>query len=222
VGSLTRYNESPSLDIGPMTTDQALDRMPVRETYGKERLTTLDHLLHGHRKRQAGEIVTMTSADRQVLGYGLPSWQRDQVWSTEQCARFIQSVWQGRPLGTWMVNMIDANTPHPLDGLILDGQQRLFAIERYFNDEIAILPAEGGDVLNWSDLTAREQRRFGRSVFAHLEINIHDEVRLQQIYDAHNFGGVPHQAHERAIGTPLDTEKETPAPAKRQRQLRAG
>lgn len=183
-----------------------LDRMPKRETYGHERLTTIDHLLYNHRKVKEGEIVTMTNLPRQILGYGLPSWQRGEVWSDDQSVRFIESIWQGRPLGAWMVNTIETDVPHALDGLLLDGQQRLRAIERYFNDEIAIENVTGS-ALCWSDLKTVERRRFGRTVFAHLEVNIADEAKLQHIYDTHNFGGVAHQDHEHAVGAPLDTAR---------------
>lgn len=185
--------------------DTVPDRMPRREHYGQERLTTVDLLDSHYRKVKAGEQPMLTSQERRVLGYGLPSWQRPSVWSDEQNSRFIQSMWAGRPLGTWMVNVVDADAPHPLEGLILDGQQRLRAIERYFNDEVAV-PDVNGVSTRWSDLNAKEQRRFKSIIFPHVEVRLTDELALQKIYDAHNFGGVAHQAHERAVGQPLDSQ----------------
>lgn len=47
------------------------------------------------------------------MGYKLPNWQRQAKWSDEQCSRFLESIWMGSWIGTFMVNRkeLDRDVP---------------------------------------------------------------------------------------------------------------
>jgi len=72
---------------------------------------------------------------RTVMGMILPEWQRPFVWTDRQCISFIESAWRGVPLGTYTLNM---RMGSPFDGYLIDGQQRMRAIERYLSDEYPV------------------------------------------------------------------------------------
>lgn len=187
-----------------------IDRMPRAERLGSEHETQVEFVLHTYAKFQAGTPIYMMDAPRHVMGLGLPSWQREAVWDDAQCVRFLESVWKGVPLGFWILNVIDSDGPHPLEGLVIDGQQRLRAVQRYVDGEIQV-PAEDGTPIGWNDLNTLERRRFGRARFPYIQTSLTDETKLQAFYDLYNFGGVRHAEHERAVGRALDTAgKELP------------
>jgi hypothetical protein len=146
-------------------------------------------------------------ADRFVMGLPLAPWQRDFKWSEEQCKRFIGSVWSGVHLGAYLVTEADyrPNTPTfqgveylPLTNMVIDGQQRLKAIELYVTDKIAT-PDVDGKLLLWSEVEPREKRRFENTIFSRGEIRDIDEMRLRAYYDVLNFGGVAHEKRDRAL-----------------------
>jgi hypothetical protein len=191
-----------------------MDRMPANTRIGREVESPLDYVLHMWRKTQEGNPSYLVGAERQVLGLGLPSWQRPLVWNDAQCQRFIQSIWTGVPLGFWMLNTIDADAPHQLEALVIDGQQRLHAIERYVTGDL-IVPARDGTPLVYADLTVGERRRFGAARFPHINISVTDEAELQAIYDRLNFGGVAHTPEQMAVGKPQDTApRRSPRPGR--------
>lgn len=181
-----------------------IDRMPLAERLGQEHETQIGFLLHTYGKFRANNPVYLMAAERYVMGLGLPSWQRGEAWNEAQCEKFIESVWKGVPLGFWILNVVDADAPHPLEGLVIDGQQRLRALQRYVEGEITV-PAQDGSRPRWSDLTPRERRRFENHRFPYIQTSETDELKLQQFYDLYNFGGTRHQEHERAVGKALDT-----------------
>lgn len=174
-----------------------VDRMPPSRRVGVERLTDVSHVIHIREAAERGDPLYPTQAERRVMGMGLPSWQRDFVWSQAQCKRFIESIWSGINIGGWMFNVVGTSANHPLDGLIIDGQQRLTALERYLTDEFPMTAADGTK-LYWSELNTREQRRFGHAHFPYIELNVEDEDELKRLYDLHNFGGTPHRPEDRA------------------------
>ena len=127
-----------------------------------------------------------------VMGFGLPSWQREVVWSTAQQVSFIESVWRGIPLGTYTYNSVVHENPR-YRGLLIDGLQRLHAIEWYvMHDAFRVF-----DLL-YSELTKIEQRRFVMTKFCSYEFDSADEKELRAYYNLMNFGGTPHKENERA------------------------
>lgn len=142
-------------------------------------------------------------ANRFVMGLPLPPWQRDFVWTEAQCRRFITSAWTGVSLGQYTLTEFDLARGDDvryvrLTNCVMDGQQRLRALELYFSDALEVEDADG-ILTKWSDLVLQEQRWFANRIFDRGIVRESDETKLRQYYDAWNFGGTPHQEHERAI-----------------------
>lgn len=141
-------------------------------------------------------------ASRFVMGYPLPSWQRDLVWTPEQCKRFIVSLWAGVDVGSYLVNesyeFLSDRTLREFSDVLLDGQQRLHAIEMYLQDSISIPDAQGVPRF-WSEVSRAERRRFTNVTFACATVKSFDEQLLRKVYDLRAFGGTPHKECERAL-----------------------
>jgi hypothetical protein len=142
-------------------------------------------------------------ADRFVLGLPLAPWQREFKWSEDQCVRFINSIWSGVHLGNYIVTEAHykpgAELEYvPLTNMVIDGQQRLTAIEMYIQDKFATPDADGNWVL-WSEVGERDKRRFHNTHFSRGEVRETDELKLRSFYDLLNYGGTPHEEHERAL-----------------------
>lgn len=146
-------------------------------------------------------------AERFVMGLPLAPWQRPLKWSTAQCERFITSAWTGVYLGNYLVTSAELRSEDgvfrgieylPLSNCVIDGQQRLKALELYVTDQLAVSDADGRLAL-WSDVDVVDKRRFRNTVFSRGEIKERDEYELRRLYDLLNFGGVAHEEHERAL-----------------------
>lgn len=131
---------------------------------------------------------------RTVLGYPLPTWQRGFVWTHQQKVKFIESVWYGYDLGTYTYQKPDTKdgVVDPNSFLLIDGQQRLKAIEDYWNDEFPVFG------LYWSEVPKAEQRRFMQTKFPSYEIDLGSDEELREAYNRMNFGGTPHTEDQRA------------------------
>lgn len=186
---------SPTLGTASRTT---ADRMPKPSLRGTERLTDIGHVLNVYQQWTNGIDVYPTGAQRRVLGIGLPKWQRQLKWDEAQMVRYVSSCWQNHNVGCWVINVLWGDAPE-LDGLLIDGQQRLTALQRYFDNCLPV-PAADGTPLYWADLTRAEQRRFERVPLHHIELRYTDEIELMRLYDLLNFSGVPHEESERALG----------------------
>lgn len=160
-------------------------------------------------------------ADRFVLGMPLAPWQRDFKWSTEQCQRFITSAWTGVFLGSYIVTAADYRKEDdsfrgveylPLTNMILDGQQRLKALELYVTDKLAV-PDANGSLTLWSEVGKLDRRRFNRIIFNRGELRETNEYELRRTYDLLNFGGIPHEEHERALVANDASARTKPRPA---------
>ncbi|WP_198014640.1 DUF262 domain-containing protein [Salipiger mucosus] len=127
---------------------------------------------------------------RTVMGLKLPTWQRPLVWTEEQNIRFLESLWLGLPVGTYSYNMVlDGGA---LDGLLIDGQQRLNAIQRYLEDAFPVFGHR------WSEVTKVDQRLFKLTAFPSYCTQSSDEQYLRDYYNRMNFGGVAHTEEQRA------------------------
>lgn len=120
---------------------------------------------------------------RRLMGLKHPDWQTQTVWTDERCIRFIESIWLGINPGHFIMND-SFSYAHKLT--VLDGQQRLRAIERYWLNEFAI-KGEDGMVYLWSDLTKPEQNIFLRFKFPWIETRHETEAELRETYDLYNF-----------------------------------
>lgn len=139
-------------------------------------------------------------AERFVMGYPLPHWQRKFKWDENQQRAFIDSIWRANTLSSYLVNdweMSDGVTFDRFSNVLLDGQQRLFTIERFVTGELAV-PDCKGSLRKWEELGLAERRRFARTVFTKSIVRIWDEALLCDIYNRRNYGGTPHLESERA------------------------
>jgi hypothetical protein len=143
-------------------------------------------------------------ATRFAMGYPLPSWQRELKWDDEQKVRFIVSIWAGVDVGTHLVNNtyeFEGEGPtlryREFSQVLLDGQQRLTALEDYVYNRFAV-PDATGVLRFWRELPRAERRRFGTFHFAQATIASWDEGRLVRAYNLRAFGGTPHEESERA------------------------
>lgn len=123
-----------------------------------------------------------------VLGYRIPEWQRPAVWNQAQQIRFIESAWLGFSLGQIVVTQL-SEARHPLDNLLIDGQQRMRALAAYWADEFAVFGAR------WSEVEQLDRRRFDFSGptmgVMFLKRNV-SEDQLRELYIRMNFGGTAH------------------------------
>jgi len=130
---------------------------------------------------------------RTVMGYPLPDWQRPLVWTEAQQVRFLESAWLGLPLGTYTYNQVVFDKHRELDGLLIDGQQRMWSVERYITD---CYPVFG---YRYSEITDIDRRIFVMSIsFPCYIASSTDEQYLKDYYNLMNFGGTAHTEEERA------------------------
>ncbi|MCZ7860682.1 DUF262 domain-containing protein [Agrobacterium salinitolerans] len=140
-----------------------------------------------------------------IMGFSIPPFQRDHVWTQEQEIAFVNSARRRLHLGTYTFNItagmkearrVDENGReyYFADLWLLDGMQRLTALQRFFDNEF---PVAGS---YWSDVSEENRRFFLSDVhFASYETNLVDEAVMREMYDAMNFGGTAHREEERAV-----------------------
>lgn len=163
-------------------------RFPSRRFYG-EAMQAPIHSMLIQRDIQNQMLDQAGYRGRRVMGFKLPPWQRPEVWTDDQAKSFIQSIWMGVGLGAYMVNH---STRDPeCDLVLLDGQQRLTAIERYINGDFA-LQGDDGNAYHWTELSDQERSHFLRIPFPWLQTNYTEQHQLQEAYNRHNFGGTLH------------------------------
>lgn len=183
---------APELRISEQRIKPALD-------YGKQRdfpLSIIFHRLSSFNElKQKGLPMEVDTAERYACGYPIPSFQRPPRWDMERKLAYITSIWSGMLLSPFVAHEVDFGhdgKPKKYSGWLIDGQQRLITLEQYFSDEF---PVYG---LLWSELNLAEKRRFLNIKLPCLEPALWDEEAIRAMYDIINFGGVPHEQHERA------------------------
>jgi hypothetical protein len=129
---------------------------------------------------------------RTIMGYFLPTWQRGLVWSEAQNIKLIESLWLGLNIGTYSYNRSKV-WGGPLDNLLIDGQQRMWAIQQYLEDAFPVFGCR------FSEVSMVDRRRFEMTTHFHSYVtDSEDEAYLRSYYDLMNFGGVAHKESERA------------------------
>ena len=129
---------------------------------------------------------------RKVMGYFLPPWQRGLVWTQGQQIKLIESLWLGLNIGTYTFNRT-RQMGHRLDNLLIDGQQRLHAMECYLRGDFKVFG------YHWAELPKSDQRGFEMGRHFHCYITeTEDEQYLKDYYNMTNFGGTAHKEAERA------------------------
>lgn len=164
-------------------------RMPRQLDLGQSASTTMAHAMGQYRYWREGEVEA--HGRRTVMGFVLPDWQRGLVWTKAQKVSFIESAWLGIPIGTYSYNQTEINSPY--DHLLIDGQQRMSAIQDYIEDEFAVFGCR------YSELEKPDERRWAMMVsFPCYIANSQDEGWLKNYYNLTNFGGTSHKESERA------------------------
>ncbi|GHE72988.1 hypothetical protein GCM10019059_35740 [Camelimonas fluminis] len=166
------------------------DRMPRRVDLGRHMEVSIEFALYQLEKVRVAPDRINPAGRRTVMGFILPAWQRPLVWSAEQKVAFIESSWRGIPLGTYTFNQDEPGSD--LDYLLIDGQQRLTAIEDYIHDRFPVFG------LLFSQLTLPERSRWENTKFAAYKCESADENYLRRYYNIMNFAGTPHLPHQRA------------------------
>jgi hypothetical protein len=132
-----------------------------------------------------------------LMGHRLPPFQRGFVWDLGQQVRFIESAWLGLHLGTYVINRNESwdrvnDKPHRTDRWIIDGQQRLRALDRYLGNRFPVFGHY------WAQLDRVEQRRLDNTTFTQSIVHEGDEAVLRELYNRLNFGGTAHTEEQRA------------------------
>lgn len=169
--------------------------MPEKMYRGRSRATSIETIIDVN-ERYLARPEEQWQPKRMVLGHPLPDWQRPHEWTEEQSISFIESAWLGLHIGTYVVNARDYDQDGkelPFSGALLDGQQRLTAIELYLNDEFKVFG------YYWSQLCRSEQRKFEWCTFTSEEVDIWDEQELRGLSDRLAFGGTSHKEEYRAL-----------------------
>jgi hypothetical protein len=181
--------------------DVGTDEMPQPLMRGVTSNPTMGALVFEFERENADErYAKWAGADEgfeRVLGFFIPPFQRPAVWTPEQNVAFVENAWRGVHLGTYVVNRkdeYDAATErwNRLDRWLIDGQQRLRAIQSYLRSEFPVFGR------TWAQLSELEHRRFENYEFAKTMITESDEGRLRFLYDCLNFGGTAHTEDQRA------------------------
>lgn len=175
-------------------------RIPERLDVGKSVCGSMYNLWFNYTRDK--EVINKTSrrtlaceSKRYSCGYPVPALQRNLCWSRSQEVKFIESAWLGLNIGSYTLHKMDwvnDGEAKKFSGWIIDGQQRLTAIERYWNNEFEVFG------LLFSELSKAERMRFMGISFWYYEVELWDEESIRDLYNRMAFGGTAHEKLERA------------------------
>lgn len=177
---------------------------PKKIRTATERSFSLDIIYDSRRQflENPQKAFMFNDGERWACGYVLPPFQRDRVWDQDRAVGFIENVILGHHLGHWQYNNAtdfdmtpaeDGRMVWKYDRWLMDGQQRMCALDSYWSDEF---PVYG---LYWSEATIPEQRRFLNTMFPASEHQYDDYDELLELYHRINRGGVAHTDEEMAL-----------------------
>jgi len=182
---------------------------PKRLNFGSPREFNLMALYFNKQKQESdpAHFTDFHEPSEWLLGYAIPPFQRPVVWDEERMVRFVESAIIGLNLGTWTYNSTMDLGGHGTDEhgreiwkhdlWLIDGQQRLTALDRYWSDAFPVFG------LYWSEVETNRQRQFLTSThFPAFETRIRNEDEIRELYDRMNFGGVAHTEDQRAVIAP--------------------
>lgn len=162
--------------------------MPKKLDFGSYVSSTLSMPLLQYEEWKNKDIKS--SGYRMVMGFKLPSWQRSFVWTEDQSIKLIESIWLGVNIGTYTFNR--SYNQDQYDDLLIDGQQRMKAIENYINNQFRVFD------YFWSELDGVDKRSFSNCHFHSFITSKDDEEYLRNYYNLLNFSGTSHKEEERA------------------------
>lgn len=166
-------------------------RMPAPLDLGRHMGSAIGHAISMYRDWiEAGKPADPLGR-RMVMGFVLPEFQRPSVWSRAQQIRFMESAWLGIPIGTYSYTELREGGLN--DRLLIDGQQRMSALEAYLTGEFAVFG------LYWPEVSDAEKRNFRMMrKFPHFLITTGEEQYLRTYYNLMNYGGTAHTEAQRA------------------------
>lgn len=173
---------------------------PEQRVSTQTRMWTLDILHFQHEKGDGSGLHA--PGQEWLFHYVIPPFQRELVWDEARMVKFIESAALGLHLGTWVYNntsdaaMVQVGGRRCFDRTdrwLIDGQQRLSALKRFWDDDLVVFGQR------WCDLSGRQKNRFLSTPFPADEISTTDEMELRALYDRLNFGGVSHTEDQRAL-----------------------
>ncbi|AGR47710.2 hypothetical protein PHIM7_58 [Sinorhizobium phage phiM7] len=175
-----------------MTNETPKRLMPPRLNLGRSYATTMMGPISRYKEYLAGRSFSKNLFGyREVMGFFLPPWQRGSVWTEKQKIAFVESAWKGVNLGTYSYNTAEIGSPY--DNLLIDGQQRMTALQDYVEDKFPVFG------YRYSEVTIVDRRMFEMmTTFASYETETEDETYLREYYNMLNFGGTAHKEDERA------------------------
>lgn len=195
MGAFKRYDsasEHSSIAMPRDALNASSEKLTIGELLG--RLETFDE--------EGGHLYPWAKGF--AMGYPLPSFQRELVWTVAQKVRFIESIWAGADLASYLVNdtyeFVGTGSQkvfRKFSEALLDGQQRLSTIEEYLRGRFAVRDAEGTPRF-WAELGKVERRRFAATTFVRCTVRTFDEPLLRKAYDLRAFSGTAHKEQERA------------------------
>lgn len=175
---------------------------PEKVYYATERSLTVGDLFEKRRRmiENPDEEMRFLDGDRFVCGYVLPDFQRGQRWTQEQEVAFVEGLILGQHPGNFTYNAtfhlpfveVDGREVAQFNLWLLDGQQRMTALDAYWSDEFPVF-----DLL-WSEVSQKDRRRLLNSIFPASEHQISDYSELVDLYWRINRGGVAHTDEEMA------------------------
>lgn len=181
---------------------------PERLDFGQVRQFTLDNLYSNFERfsENPGKFMLFHEDSEWVLGYAIPEFQRPIVWDESRMVKFVESAILGMNLGSYTYNSTmnfdhhtrgaDGEEIWLYDKWLIDGQQRLTALEKFWNNEFPVFD------MYWSEVSEGKRRRFLSTSFSAHETQLMDEDLLRDLYDRMNFGGVEHTPDQRATIKP--------------------
>src|SRR6266446_6766164 len=127
----------------------------------------------------------------------IPAFQRHFVWKLPQASRFIESLLLGLPVPGLFLSREDETNKL----LVIDGQQRLETLRRYYDGEFAGRPFRLVNVQHpfegkgYADLVEEDRRKLDDSII-HLtvvkqESPADDKSSIYHIFERLNTGGTP-------------------------------
>jgi hypothetical protein len=133
---------------------------------------------------------------RRIGNFAIPVWQRDPVWDVARQIAFVEGVFLGLGTGYFVATEMDwdQSGPTKLSALLIDGQQRLGALSRFYEGDLVVF----GNVRyrDLDEVTLR--RRFLRVKFPWIGIPAEDETTLKELYRRLNYVSVPHTTADMA------------------------
>jgi hypothetical protein len=156
----------------------------------------LTHYQDHQRRLESGEGLITVTADRYACGYPIPPFQRPLVWTRAQEIAFIESIWLGFSIGGCCTHDIDWDLDEnvkPYSGWLIDGQQRLTTLQRYWDDEFKVYGQY------FSELSKKDRFRLLRTKFPQNIPKVNDEKIIKELYNRMAFGGTAHTPEQRAV-----------------------